>query len=126
MSDSTVRYRDDVGYELRCPDCASLGRSCFWPLTDEYWDKRRGFRRCRACQGALDARRAKARYLSNTTARERKREASRRYYAATRQAQRLRHQDRWQAIKTDPERHAQEIARVREAQRRYRERRKAA
>ena len=44
-----VRWRDDTGWEFRCAECASQNTPCYWPLTDEFWDKRAGMGRCRAC-----------------------------------------------------------------------------
>lgn len=45
-----VRWRDDLGFELRCEDCAYRRQfACFWPLTREFWDPERGMSRCRAC-----------------------------------------------------------------------------
>lgn len=43
---SGVRWRDDVGWELRCLHCPR--GTVYWPLTDEFWDKKR-LTRCRAC-----------------------------------------------------------------------------
>ena len=116
-----IRWRDDTGWEYRCGDCADRNRECFWPLTDEFWDRKRTMRRCRSCQAALDARRARERYHRSTTVQERKREASRRYHRATRQAQRIRAKQKWAEVLADPARHAQEVARSRESSRRYRE-----
>lgn len=45
-----VRYREDMGFELRCEDCAYRRQfASFWPLTLEYWAPERGMSRCRAC-----------------------------------------------------------------------------
>jgi hypothetical protein len=45
-----VRYRADVGWELRCDGCAyRRNQVCYWPLTHEFWDPDRGMGRCRAC-----------------------------------------------------------------------------
>lgn len=48
---SGVRWREDVGWELRCEACAHKGRpgGSYWPLTEEFWDHRRSMVRCRAC-----------------------------------------------------------------------------
>lgn len=44
-----IRWRDDVGWELRCESChAKRNRMCYWPLTDEFWRKGR-MTRCRSC-----------------------------------------------------------------------------
>lgn len=45
-----VRFREDVGWELRCEGCAyRRNQVCYWPLTHEFWDPERGMGRCRAC-----------------------------------------------------------------------------
>lgn len=43
---SGVRWREDTGWELRCLRCPT--GMVYWPLTDEFWDKKR-MTRCRAC-----------------------------------------------------------------------------
>lgn len=42
-----VRYRRDVGFEMRCDECPSGAR--YWPLTVEFWNVRAGMSRCAAC-----------------------------------------------------------------------------
>ncbi len=37
------RWREDVGFERRCPHCAE-----WWPITLEFWDKK-WTKRCRGC-----------------------------------------------------------------------------
>jgi hypothetical protein len=45
-----VRYREDVGWELRCEACAFRRQEAsYWPLTLEFWSPERGMGRCRAC-----------------------------------------------------------------------------
>lgn len=45
-----VRWRADSGWEYRCESCvAKGGATSWWPLADEFWDKRAGMLRCRAC-----------------------------------------------------------------------------
>ena len=46
-----VRYRADVGFEMRCDDCVRRndGNGWFWPLTTEFWNVKHGMSRCRAC-----------------------------------------------------------------------------
>jgi hypothetical protein len=46
---SPVRYRPDVGFEMRCPVCTVRGDERYWPLTVEFWWPARGMSRCRAC-----------------------------------------------------------------------------
>jgi hypothetical protein len=81
-----VRYRQDVGWELRCESCAVLHGERYWPLTLEFWDPRHGMSRCRACWVAY-ARRLRARSPHQDYARA---EAVRRYqreWAARKRAQ---------------------------------------
>lgn len=42
-SQSGFRFREDVGFERRCPTCAD-----WWPITLDFWDKR-WTSRCVAC-----------------------------------------------------------------------------
>lgn len=123
--ETPVRWRDDVGWEKRCDDCAARNVARFWPLTDEFWDKRKTMRRCRSCQRSFDAKRARALYLSSTTYRERRRAASRKYHRETRAAQYLRSKTRWAQIVADPLLHEQQREKARAAQARYRERQRA-
>lgn len=47
-----VRFREDVGWEMRCDDCKLRGRSAFyWPLlpVGEFWSARTQIR-CQACE----------------------------------------------------------------------------
>ena len=47
-----VRYRPDIGWEMRCDDCVARGRSgSFWPLLPEgeFWAGRH-LTRCVACE----------------------------------------------------------------------------
>ena len=44
-----VRFREDVGFELRCEGCALKGVACYWPLDLEFWNPIKGMTRCRAC-----------------------------------------------------------------------------
>ncbi len=55
-----VRWREDVGWEYRCDACTERGEGMrFWPLTEEYWNHRRGMARCRACWLAFDRQKAR-------------------------------------------------------------------
>lgn len=110
-----IRWRDDTGWEYRCDDCAGRRREAFWPLTDEFWVKERGMARCRACFASLDARRARERYRTSKTVAERKREAARRYHHHNRAAEHTKARLRWEALVSDPERHAQYLERRRQA-----------
>lgn len=124
--ETPIRWRDDTGWEARCGDCAARNEARFWPLTDEFWDKRKSMRRCRSCQKSLEAKRARESYQSDTAVRERRRLAARRYRAQTLASQRIKAKTKWEAIKADPERYEANKARARESQRRWRERRRAA
>jgi hypothetical protein len=47
-----VRYREDVGWEMRCDDCQRTGRGCiYWPLLPigEFWSARTQVR-CQSCE----------------------------------------------------------------------------
>lgn len=49
-SHQPVRYREDTGFEYRCPTCEQ-----WWPLTLEHWQPANGMARCRACWRAYHA-----------------------------------------------------------------------
>lgn len=74
---STVRYRTDVGWEMRCDDCRHRHIASFWPLTMEFWNPR-NLARCRACH--------RERKNAYERASESKREYLRRYRPACRGA----------------------------------------
>lgn len=66
-----VRWREDTGWELRCPDCAKRSDGPhYWPLTDEFWDKNAGMSRCRACQREARNRRDRTRYQADPAYRD--------------------------------------------------------
>lgn len=67
--DVPVRWREDVGWELRCPQCSSRKRACFWPLTEEFWDRQRSLTTCRACLLMRKARLAREAYAKDPEAR---------------------------------------------------------
>ena len=119
---TTVRWRDDTGWELRCADCAAQDTSCFWPLTDEFWDKRRGMNRCRACYRSYDNRMHRERYASDAEHRARRLMNAKKYRTAARQAQHIKDQMKWERTKNDPVRLERAREKGREAQRRYRAR----
>lgn len=121
-----VRWRDDTGWELRCPDCAKRGGQCFWPLTDEFWQKRAGMQRCRACMNARDARLHRQAYARNVPLRERRREYNRKYRAANRPVARIKDQTRQEQVKADPLLLEQSRERGRRRQAAYRARKRAA
>ena len=55
ISHANVRWSDQLGWMLRCDVCVLIHNgSAWWPLTDEFWDKRHGMTRCRACWKARD------------------------------------------------------------------------
>jgi hypothetical protein len=77
-----LRWRPDTGFEYRCEDCAQANdRIRFWPLDTEFWNPKRGFRRCRACWEAKDRAAARANWQANKA---RRMENDRRYYRANR------------------------------------------
>lgn len=87
-----VRFRPDVGWEMRCDDCRSKRAAMYWPLTHDYWNAR-NMTRCRACH--RDRKNAYERASTSRKAylaryREREREAieinGRAYYDVNREA----------------------------------------
>jgi hypothetical protein len=44
-----IRYRADIGWELRCESCSHDREQSYWPLTLEFWNPNAGMTRCRAC-----------------------------------------------------------------------------
>lgn len=44
-----VRYREDVGFEMRCESCSRKGIESYWPLDLEFWNVNKGMTRCKAC-----------------------------------------------------------------------------
>lgn len=93
-----IRWREDTGWEYRCGDCAQKAAECFWPLTEEFWDRKRTMRRCRSCQKALDARNFRARYANDPGYRERQKAKGRRYHRETAHARSIYDQQRWQEV----------------------------
>lgn len=79
---SGIRWREDVGWEVRCDWCANhTGRTAtYWPLTDEFWD-RKSMARCRACLRIQKNRRDRARYATDMAWRARRQQGSREYRA---------------------------------------------
>lgn len=74
-----IRWREDTGWELRCETCAIAGRAeRYWPLTEEFWDKRR-MARCRACEKRRLSQNAKARRRNDVALANRIRERNRLY-----------------------------------------------
>jgi hypothetical protein len=64
------RFREDVGFERRCPACAD-----WWPVTLEFWDKR-WTNRCRACIRAWKRANQNGRYQTDAVYREARRQAA--------------------------------------------------
>lgn len=122
-----IRWRSDVGFEMRCDECARRGQSrTYWPLDLEFWRPRAGLARCRACQLEDNARRERERYWNDPEYRARKLAAltrSAKDRAATDKVKRL---ERYARLKQDPVRYAEFLERVRIANRKQREKRKAA
>ena len=101
IKSSPFRWREDVGFEARCPDCATSGGARFWPITTEFWDPNRGMTRCRGCHDRRAAANLRKRYRLDA---QKRLERNRRYRAANRDAQRIKDAARWAAVKADPER----------------------
>jgi hypothetical protein len=122
-----IRWRDDTGWEYRCGDCAAKAIDCFWPLTDEFWDRKRTMRRCRSCQKNRDARRSRELYRKSPQYRENQRRAAKRYAEETVDARRIYERQRWQDVKEmDEEDRALVRAKAAARQRAYRARKRAA
>ena len=121
-----IRWREDTGWEYRCGSCVALDEASFWPLTDEFWDKKRGMLRCRACWRALDRQASRQRHASSEEIRAHKRAYSRRYRAQNKRVQHLKDADRWERIKADPVQLEAARAKGRESMRRWRERKREA
>lgn len=85
-----VRFREDVGFEMRCESCAHKAIESYWPLDLEFWSPSKGMTRCRACWNEYEA------------ARKRRLTASARNTAAKRKYQR-----EWAARKRVQERAAE-------------------
>lgn len=46
-----IRWNKDTQeFEYRCEPCKAKNSRYFWPLTEEFWDFKRGFVRCNACE----------------------------------------------------------------------------
>lgn len=96
---SGMRYREDVGFEARCPDCARRGVQAYWPLTLEFWDPSRptvgggttgrSLTRCRACWRLKDARARRRRYRDHESLRLREQRRNAAYRAECREAIRI-------------------------------------
>lgn len=77
---SGIRWRAE-GWELRCDGCAGTANTAsYWPLTDEFWD-RRHMTRCRACHAVARRQRDKAKYQADLAFRELRKAQSRAYRA---------------------------------------------
>ena len=89
-----IRWRDDTGWELRCPDCAARGQhTSYWPLTDEFWD-RHMMARCRACERARLNRRDREKYAADPAERARRNAAARAYRAESADVLRIKKRQR--------------------------------
>lgn len=124
--ETPVRWRDDVGWEKRCDECAKRDTDArFWPLTLEFWNPKKSMRRCRSCQRALEAKAARAKYLANTTFRERRLNNARKYRAEVRGTLHVKDAAKWAATKADPLLLEQARERGRKSQAAYRARKRA-
>lgn len=125
-----VRYRADVGFEMRCDDCAARhdGSPWYWPITTEFWHETRGMVRCRACWSLYDRKKEQQRRARDpelTRARDRAR------YRRNRDVVRIKrrvyyeeHRDR--ILSRSRAYYEENRERLLEANRRYKAQRKAA
>lgn len=120
-----VRYRADVGFEMRCDSCARSRDARYWPLTTEFWWPTRGLSQCRGCHLHDDARKLREKRAADPEFRARVNARNAKYRAEAREAQRVKDQERWRRIKSDPVLLASVRERNREANRRYKERQRA-
>jgi hypothetical protein len=93
---SGVRFREDVGLELRCRYCKT-----YWPIDREWWDFR-NFSRCKACtkkqKNALD----RERYRRDPVARAKSREYQKHYRAIASKAKALySHERYWENVEAE-------------------------
>lgn len=103
-----VRFREDTGFEGRCEECRG-----WWPMDSEFWLLTKGLRRCRACQNEAKAesdRNRRPRPMRSAAAIARRKESDR---------------ERKRLERIDPERRPILLARQRESQARFYERRRA-
>ena len=65
---------------MRCDSCAAKGGlTSYWPLTEEFWNKKNGMRRCRACQYELRNARLRERWAKDPAFRAKELEKQRQY-----------------------------------------------
>ena len=109
-----VRWREDVGFELRCEVCSYRKQACYWPLTSEFWVVNKGLSRCRSCWNEYENGRRMRKNISAIA----KKNAERREYSRTWRQRRREYNRVWMQNKRERER-------IAEGRERY-ERRKAA
>jgi hypothetical protein len=96
---SGLRWREDTGIEKRCDYCPKRE---YWPLTDEFWQMRQTFTRCKACLAKQKYESQKRRYAQDAKRRLANLEYQRKYRRESKLATRIRNQQRyWE----DPDRH---------------------
>lgn len=122
---TAVRWREDVGWEARCERCVVKKVACYWPLTDEFWDKAR-MNRCRACERERQASQKRHRYQTDPAFRDRMLEAVRTHRRENESKRADYNRFRWIVIKSDPILLAKEHVRKRVASAAYRARKRAA
>jgi hypothetical protein len=75
---SPVRWNPDLDeFELRCEHCTYNRGLSYWPITEEFWDRKR-MSRCRACWKTYEHNRLDVRRRERKTAREAAEAAERR------------------------------------------------
>lgn len=95
-----LRWRDDTGIEKRCDYCPKAMQ--WWPLTDEFWQMRQTFARCKACLAKQKRESNKRVYARDAKKRLANMEYQRRYRQETKEVTRVKNQlSYW----SDPERH---------------------
>lgn len=122
---SGVRWREDVGWELRCEGCFLKGQgTTYWPLTFEFWEPR-NMKRCRACHKDYQAARKKAKYRADAAYRDHQIGKTRAWRAANPVAVKEHARSRWARLIANPKLLAEHAERQRERQRLYKQRQRA-
>ena len=120
-----VRFREDVGFEMRCDSCATSGGTRYWPMTTEFWWPTHGLSKCRACHQHDEARKLREKRVADPAFQARIYARNAKYRAEARAAQRVKDQQKWQRIQSDPILLARARERSRESSRRYKAKQRA-
>ena len=98
-SSGRVRYREDVGWEMRCDDCKAAGHSgIYWPLlpVGEFWSERCQVR-CQGCERERLARYRRRHQIFKPRDKRTAAEKARAHYYANRDAILAQHRARYAA-----------------------------